>query len=304
MRKYLALAALLLAGCSSAPEQPKENAQTAPHKHDHSAIQKSADSITASIDAKVAFAFINIETGDTFSYHGDDHKPTQSTAKFPLALLVMHLVDSGKLSLSDSTKIPAPDLSPKFHSSMRDSLYGRTTVSLHEMMYYMITMSDNASCNMFAEMVGGPANIVAYARRQGMGGLSLVPAATRQIIDFSRPYDNWCTATDMAQLLARFYTGHILSKTSTDTLRNIMERTSGGKDRIRGLLPENTIVAHKTGTGEFTNGFFVNDIGIITLPNGNHLVLAVYVSDAKADMEACARIIARIAKACYDTQNS
>ena len=41
-----------------------------------------------------------------------------------------------------------------------------------------------------------------------------------------------------------------------------MERYQTGEARLKGILPEGTIVAHKTGTV----GNTTNDIGIITLP--------------------------------------
>jgi beta-lactamase class A len=43
-----------------------------------------------------------------------------------------------------------------------------------------------------------------------------------------------------------------------------------------------------------------NDVGIITLPDGRRLALAVFVSDAHADQSACEHTIAAIAKAIYD----
>jgi beta-lactamase class A len=104
----------------------------------------------------------------------------------------------------------------------------------------------------------------------------------------------------MAALVARFYTGGIISKTATDTLRSMMERAQ--RERIKGHLPDGTIVAHKTGTSGMENGITtaVNDIGVVTLPNGNHLVLAVYVTEVSGDMEAGEEIIADVAKAAYD----
>ena len=43
-----------------------------------------------------------------------------------------------------------------------------------------------------------------------------------------------------------------------------------------------------------------NDIGIITLPDGRHLIVAVFVSDAKAAEDVREGVIARTARAAYD----
>jgi len=53
-----------------------------------------------------------------------------------------------------------------------------------------------------------------------------------------------------------------LSEKSTELLLDIMERCETGAGRLKGLLPEGTVIAHKTGT----IGGTTNDVGIITLP--------------------------------------
>jgi hypothetical protein len=61
----------------------------------------------------------------------------------------------------------------------------------------------------------------------------------------------------------------------------MIDSTPGAK-RFKGLLPARTIVAHKSGTSGTQNGITAatNDIGIVTLPNGNHVAIAVFVSDS------------------------
>src|SRR5215469_13557678 len=75
-----------------------------------------------------------------------------------------------------------------------------------------------------------------------------------------------------------------------------------GARRIKGQLPAGTVVAHKTGTGGTRDGITsaTNDIGIITLPDGRHLAVAVFVSDSAADDTTREALIARIAKAAWD----
>jgi len=55
---------------------------------------------------------------------------------------------------------------------------------------------------------------------------------------------------------------------------------------------------HKTGT---LNNGITDDVGIITLPNdAGHLVLTVFVKEAKVDEATQERTIAQIARAAYD----
>ena len=59
---------------------------------------------------------------------------------------------------------------------------------------------------------------------------------------------------------------------------------------------------HKTGSSGTRDGvtFATNDIGLITLPDGRRLAIAIFVSDSRADDDARDAVIARIAKAAYD----
>lgn len=58
---------------------------------------------------------------------------------------------------------------------------------------------------------------------------------------------------------------------------------------------------HKTGTSNMVGGVAAatNDIGLIALPDGRLLALAVFVTDARAQAEVREAVIARIAEAVY-----
>jgi beta-lactamase class A len=101
-----------------------------------------------------------------------------------------------------------------------------------------------------------------------------------------------------------FYQDKILSKKTKEFLWQLMVNTKTGPRRLKGLLSEGSIVAHKTGSSGANNEGLVaatNDVGILSLANGKHVVVVVFVTDAAADEEACERIIAEIAKATWDS---
>jgi beta-lactamase class A len=81
-----------------------------------------------------------------------------------------------------------------------------------------------------------------------------------------------------------------------------MTESTPGANRLKGLLPAGAVVAHKTGTSGAQKGITAatNDIGIITLPNGEHLALAVFVSDSPADEATREGVIAKVALAVWD----
>ena len=71
---------------------------------------------------------------------------------------------------------------------------------------------------------------------------------------------------------------------------------------MKGRLPAGTEVAHKTGSSGSRKGVSAatNDIGIITLPDGRHLAVAVFLRHSKAGAETRDATIARVARAAWD----
>jgi beta-lactamase class A len=116
-------------------------------------------------------------------------------------------------------------------------------------------------------------------------------------------FTNWCKPVEMTKLLDQFYQGKILKKPSTDFLYKIMTETTTGPKRLKALLPAGTVIAHKTGTSP-TNAEGLtpatNDVGIITLSNGKHLVISVFVCNSTDDEATREEVIAKVGKAAYD----
>jgi beta-lactamase class A len=105
------------------------------------------------------------------------------------------------------------------------------------------------------------------------------------------------TPRDMAALLAMIHRREILSEESSARLLDIMRRSTTGAGRIKGLLPPEVEVGHKTGT----IGGTTNDVGVIELPDGaGHVALAVFVKASERDVATRERAIAQIARAVYD----
>ena len=257
-------------------------------------------------DAKgtVCVSIENLETGDTLSYNGTHHSPMQSVFKFPIALAIMDMVDKGKLSLEQKIHVSKEDLSDtETMSPMRDTLSGNDTdITLHELLNYMVAESDNIACDILLEKAGGPKQVENFIHSLGATEIAIAASEKEMHHNDKLQYLSWCEANEMTHLLKLFYTGKCLSKSSTDFLRIMMEGTQTSAKRFRALLPKGTVVADKTGTSGTSNGLApaTNDVGIITLPNGHHLILTVFVTDAKANFDTREAVIAKIAKAAYD----
>jgi len=112
------------------------------------------------------------------------------------------------------------------------------------------------------------------------------------------------TPNGTVRLLEKAVQGELLSATLTARLLEILKSTTTGSARIKGLLPSGTVVAHKTGTTATAMGLNggTNDVGVILLPKeAGKLIVAIYLKGSTGDLAAREMLIAKIARAAFDS---
>jgi len=245
-----------------------------------------------------------LETGDTLSVNGHGHFPMQSVFKFHLGLAVLSEVDGGRLALDQKVFIDKKDLQQNTWSPIAKTFpAGNISLTIKELLEYTVAQSDNNGCDILLKLIGGPSKVEKYIHSLGVRDIAIVHTEERMSKGWDLQFDNWTTPIAMNQLLELLYQKKMLTPSSRRLLIEIMEQTTTGPKRIKGLLPVGTVVAHKTGTGgENEAGILgaMNDVGIITLPNGGHIAISVFISTAKDDAGTLETIIAKISKLVYD----
>ncbi len=287
---YFWLLALGLATCGTARAQ-------------HQSLRTKIAQLAQTTSGKVGVSIRVLETNDTLSYR--DHQPyvLQSVFKLAIAMAVLHAVDQGKWQLEQRFFLTKADL-PATYSPLRDKYpEGNVRVSVKELLTYMVTVSDNDACDILLKRLGGLQKLTAYVRQLGVNNMVVKASEAQMQAAWPVQYTNWSYPSAQVELLAKVYQQTALSKTSNTLLWQLLLATSVGPKRLKGLMPEGTPVAHRTGTSS-TNAQGLspgtNDVGILQLPNGQHLAIAVFVTDSYADMTAREQVIAKIARAAYD----
>ena len=261
--------------------------------------------ISADSKGIVGVSILGLESRDTLNYNAQSRLVMHSVFKFPIAMTVLNLVDKGKYKLDQKIKIRKGDMLPtKMYSPLRDKYPDGAEIPLSEILGYMVSQSDNTACDFLLKKIGGPKVVNDYIHSLGVKGISIVASETDMASAWEVQYTNWAKPADLVRLLDIFYSGKALSKESNDFLMQVMLATTTGPNRLRGLLPKDAVIAHKTGTSP-TNAEGLspatNDIGIITLPNSKHIAIVVMVCNSKADEATRDAVIAKIAKAAWDT---
>ena len=266
-------------------------------------LQMDIERLLASKKADVGVAVRGIEDGYSLSVNGGTHYTMQSVFKFHIALVVLDLVDKGKFALDQKIHITKADLTPQLWSPIRDKYpEGNVDLTLAEILRSTIAESDNNGCDILLRLIGGPDAVNAYIHALGLQDFSVSFNEKAMQQKWERQFSNWSTPDASAALLTAFYKREFLKQESFDFLWKVMLETTTGENRIKGILPAGTPVAHKTGTSGKNKGITaaINDIGIVTLPDGRHFAIAVFVANSKEDTSTNEEIIADIARLVWD----
>lgn len=276
---------------------------TAPSHAQKDQLRKELRQITSSISGIVGVAVKHLENNDTLSVNGSAHFPMQSVYKFPLALAILDQVDKGKLSLEQKVHLSKNDYFSTWSPLMKKYPDADVDIPLSEILYFTAAQSDNAGCDILFRMLGGPVVADGYIHSLGVKNIAIVNTERELHQGWNVQFDNWSTPIAMTQLLEIFHEGNILSKQSHDFLWKAMLEVPMGGKRIKGLLPEGTVVAHRTGTGARNDKGIagaVNNTGIMVLPDGKHVALTVFVTRASEEDSKLEEVIAKIARRVYD----
>jgi beta-lactamase class A len=259
--------------------------------------------LTRSVDGRIGVGIRHINTGDTITINGSDHFPMQSVYKFHLSLAVLDQVDKGKLSLNQKIRISKSDYFPGTWSPIAKKYpEGNVELSIRELLSYTVSQSDNNGCDILFRLVGGPKKVNDYIHGLGIRDVAILNTEAEMHRDETLQYKNSTTPNEMISLLTLFSQNNILSSTAQEELLAMLKQTPTGPKRIKGLLPPGTIVAHKTGTGSRENDVLsaINDVGVMTLPNGQHIAIAFFISGARNDDTTLETVMAKISKLVYD----
>ena len=236
--------------------------------------------------------------------NGDERFPMQSVYKLPIAMAVLDLVDRHVLTLAQKVPLRASDVAGvHFHSPLRERYpQGGVELTVRDLIRAAIVDSDGVASDLLYALAGGGRPVTAYVRGLGVSGLAVVTTEHEMAADELVQYRNYATPCAAVSLLRALDAGRGLSAGSRDLLLQDLTESGPGANRIKGQLPPGTPVAHKPGTDFTRNGLTraTNDIGIVTLPDGRHLTIAVFVRDSTAGEQARERAIAAAARAAYD----
>jgi len=269
----------------------------------YAVLREQLQRFTDNGEGDLGVAVLGLESNDTISVHGERHYPMLSVYKLHLGMAVLRQVDERAHALQEQIHVTQKELLPTYSPLREEHPTGEFDITLEGLIHYAVSFSDNNACDILFRLVGGTKTVDDYIHRLGVHNVSITATEEEMSQSWNVQFTNWTTPRAAVQVMQILYQGKALSQSSRDLLLKEMIATPIGGNRIKGLLPSGTIVAHKTGTsGTNEQGITAatNDIGIITLPTGKHIALAIFLSNSKASDERREKIIAGISKVVWD----
>lgn len=235
-------------------------------------LERALSKLVAERSGDYGIAALDLRDGSTVAINGDIPYPMASTVKIAIAAAYLAEVDQGRRSLGDL-------------------IVGRPAAKVMEL---MIVRSDNNATDQLLAALGGPVAIQQWLWSQKLTGMRIDRTISQLLRERGHLADSKDVATPVAMvtLLNKLDNGTVLTAQSRNFLFGLMSRCATGTRRIRALLPAGTLVEDKTGTLDGVT----NDVGVITMPDGRRVAVAVFARGGR-DRQP---VIAEVARAIYD----
>lgn len=296
-------------------------------------LKNRIDRLVQGVEGTVGVAIKHCESGQELAINGGVHFPMASVFKIPVLVEVMAQVKEGHFALEDEVRIQKPD--QHLGSGILSKLDAPgIALSIQNFVNLMMMESDNSATDILVAKVGveninkrlksfgidqitvdrncqdlileaiglDPAKfksmsleeVTKTSRKELAANPQAFEEATKK---FSQVAKDQSTPQAMNALIEKILKKEILDEVSCEYIISVMLKCQTGERRIKGNLPSDVKVAHKTGT----IGGTVNDVGVIYLSDGlGHVIITVFTKDMKDKTKEVEDLIAKIARLAFD----
>jgi beta-lactamase class A len=297
-------------------------------------LQAELEAIAARYREPVGLAVTDVTEGWTAQVAGDEPFPQQSVSKLWVAIAVLQAVDEGALAL-DQWVVMRPEDRSVFYQPLASRIRGPDglAITLSDLLRWALTESDNSANDKLIREVGGAGVVTATIADKGLRGVAVggterdlqtrtaglqwrpeyghtwifkqaraeLPDSVRDaaLATYLANPPDAATPAGITRALASLKRGELLSRASTDYMLDLMAQAKTGVTRLKGGLAPGWTLAHKTGTGPDWRGASVgiNDVGLLTAPDGHTYAVAAMIRQTSASPAARHRFMHSVTRA-------
>jgi len=225
---------------------------------------------------------INLINNGTYTLNEHQLFQTASLYKLWIMATAYDQIKNGQLHENDILQQEIPILNEKFNISTENAelTEGNITLSVHEALGQMITISDNYAALLLSEKVR-LSNVAKFLTAHGF-------LESKVGTDGSVPTT---TPSDIAKFFTLLYKGNLVNKEYDEKMLDFLKKQQLN-NKIPKNIPKSILIAHKTGE----LGSFTHDAGIVYTPDTDYVIVVLSESDNPLKAE---QKIADISEAVY-----
>jgi beta-lactamase class A len=251
-------------------------------------LRRKIENILTAYTGRWGIVVIDPSTGDRLEINPDMLFPSASMIKVPIMYEIMRQAACGAVSLDETLVVTD---AVRVDGGILQELRPNIKMTVRELVTLMIVLSDNTATNMLIDFIGMDAVNGTMAR---LGLKSTV--LRRRMMDFAAALagnENETSAADLARLFAAILDSTGVPRPYGALMLDILKRQQI-QDKLPFYLPEETALAHKTGT---LPGF-EHDGGILFLPGGSYII-SILTGDLPVNYQGL-QLGASLGKVIYD----
>jgi len=267
------------------------------HAFDETKMRAAVQAEEATLSARVGMA-VRSGGGLVFDYRGDERFPLDSTHKAFSCAALLAKAEKGETSLQRRIVVVVTDLVP--YSPVVEKNTAPASMSLAEHCAAALGFSDNTAANVVMGALGGPPGVTAFFRALGDETSRL--DRMEPDLNEAAPDDPRDTTTPAAAAadLDKLLLGSALTPASHEQLKTWMRDDRVAGPLLRKTIPDDWRIADKTGSGGHGSRGIV---AAMWPPHRDAIVVAIYMSDTPASMDARNAAIARLGEALMKALN-
>lgn len=244
-----------------------------------SKLEKVVKQVLSGTEGTYSVAIKNLQTGE--SYYLDEKKQFEAASLYKIWILAetMNQIEKGKIEEGDVLKEEIAQLNQTFEISSESAelTEGVLEITVAGAMKQMITISHNYSALILIKKIG-LSNVNKFIKDNNFNQTRLAqPPKT--------------TAFDILLFFEKLYKGELVTKKKSSAMLELLKKQQLN-DRLPKYLPQQTVIAHKTGE----LGFLTHDGGIIYGKKSDYIIVVLSESNFPPGAE---ERIALISKAVY-----
>lgn len=249
-------------------------------------------------DAEIGVAWM--EGNAMHSMNNERLYPLMSVFKLHVAVALLKDMERRGAAVDTTLNITPEQMRKDTYSPlMKLHPDGRFSITLPQLIRYAIAESDNNAADILIAMAGGIDSVDREIHAMGIKDCHLSETEATMYEAPINSYANWSKPESVVWLLRKLYDGRLLSGEYDRCIKQALAATTTGADKIKAGLSQGMTLAHKTGTGfRMADGTKMadNDAGMVTMPDGRQVAIAILIKDSKMSDADNARLMAEITK--------